>query len=104
MTALKSYEEGKILVTDEAMERLGLHNKTHYCNSIVEAIKLATQHRNITYGYGEDEIDATFIVNTGIGQVVYKLNFHAAIKEPIAIIGRLIKHINDRYNEILSRD
>lgn len=104
MTALKTYEEGKILVTDDAMERLGLHNKTHYCDSIVEAIKLATQHRNIKYVFNDLSTEATFLINTGIGEVNYRLHFHAAIKEPIAIIGRLIKYVNDRYNEILSKD
>lgn len=104
MAALETYEAGKILVLDETMEKLGLHSKKHYCDSIIDAIKLATQHRNIEYEFSEDSTEAMFFVNTGMGQVTYRLQFHAAIKEPIAIIGRLIKHINDRYNELLAKD
>ena len=102
--ALKTYEAGKILVIDETMERLGLHSKTHYCNSIVDAIKLATQHRNIKYEFSADSTEVTFFVQTGIGEVTYRLHFYTAVKEPIAIIGRIIKQISDRYSETLAKD
>lgn len=102
--ALKAYETGKILVIDETMMRLGLHSKAHYCNSIVDAIKLGTQHRNIKYEFSADSTEVTFFVQTGIGEVTYRLHFHTAIKEPIATIGRIIKQISDRYKEILAKD
>lgn len=102
--ALKKYEAGKILVVDETMEKLGLHSKAHYCDSILDAIKLATLHRNVSYEFTDDCTEAIFTINTGFGMITYRLHFHTAIKEPIATIGRLIKHINDRYNDLVSKD
>lgn len=104
MEAVAQYRAGNILVSDAAMRDIGLHNKPHYCESIVKAIKLATQHRNIDYAINDSGTEAVFTANTGIGAVTYRMVFHAAIKEPIAVVGKIVKHISDEYNRILSKD